>query len=360
MSPVPRRRIAWVPASNGGGKPSGAAVAEAEAVLFTGVRVFDGQRFLDGPLDVAVALGTILGVGNGLALTGSTEVTTIEDGWLFPGFVDAHVHLSMSDPWEVVEGGVTGVLDLGSTLPYAFAEHPPLRFAAAGPLITARRGYPTKSWGANGYGLEVDGTEQARDAVALLADGGAAIIKVAIEPREGPVLDRRTLEAVVIAAHGRGLKIAAHALDAGSVRLALDAGVDVLAHTPVERLPADLVAGLGAARIHVVSTVRAFGDGRVARENLAALASAGCVIAYGTDLGNGRIRPGVDPDELAILDEALGGRERALAAATSVSGTLAGSAGRIVADAPADLVWVPRFDSYDDLKHDARVFIGSA
>ncbi|MGH2794996.1 MAG: hypothetical protein ACRDKG_11915, partial [Actinomycetota bacterium] len=144
-----------------------------------------------------------------------------------------------------------------------------------------------------------------------------------------------------------------------SVRLALEAGVDVLAHTPTELLPGDLVSALAGAGVSVVSTVRAFGAGRDARRNLAALADAGCVVAYGTDLGNGRIRPGIDPEELAILEQALGGRERALAAATSGSGRLAGHGGKVRPDAPADLVWVPRFDSYEDLRRDARVFIGS-
>ena len=342
-----------------GANDAGSAAAGADAILFKGVRLFDGERFADGPLDVAVALGTVLEIGEGLALAGSEPVPEIEGGWLFPGFVDAHVHLSMSGAGSVAAGGVTGVLDLGSPLPYAFAAHPPLRFAAAGPLITAPRGYPTTSWGANGYGLEVAGPDQARDAVALLANGGAAMIKVAIGPNGGPVPDERTLRAVSDAAHDRGLKVAAHALGAGSVRLALEAGVDVLAHTPTELLPGYLVSALAAAGISVVSTVRAFGAGRDARRNLAALADAGCVVVYGTDLGNGRIRPGIDPEELAILEEALGGREPALAAATSVSGALAGHGGRAQPDAPADLVWVPRFDSYEDLRRNARVFIGS-
>ena len=356
---MPGRRIAWTPASNGGRTAPGRVISDAEAVLFAGVRLFDGERLVDGPTDVAVALGTVLGVGDGLSLAGSGEVTTIEGGWLFPGFVDAHVHLSMSEPEAVAAGGVTGVLDLGSPLRYAFAAHPPIRFAAAGPLITARRGYPTTSWGANGYGLEVNDPEQAADAVALLADGGAAMIKFAIEPRGGPVLDGATLRSVVDAAHARGLKVAAHALAVDAVAQALEVGADVLAHTPVERLPGDLVAALGAAGVHVISTVRAFGDSPDARANVAALADAGCVVAYGTDLGNGAIRPGIDPDELAILDEALSGRDRALAAATSVSGALAGHGGRIADGAPADLVWVPRFESYDDLRRGAHVFIGS-
>lgn len=334
-----------------------AAVEPAEAVLFKQVRLFDGGTFAEGEIDVAVLLGRIAAVDESLSLTGP-DVAGVNGGWLFPGFVDAHVHLSFSDADEVASGSVTGVLDLGAPLPYSFSPHPPLRYATSGPLITARRGYPTTSWGSNGYGLEIDDPRQARDAVDLLAASGAAIVKVALEPRGGTMLDAASLRAVVEAAHGRGLLVAAHALEAEQVRDALGAGVDALAHTPIELLPDELTRALGDAGVIVVSTMRAFGAGREARENLAALAAAGCPIAYGTDLGNGAIRPGIDPEELTIIEETLGDRERALAAATSVSGGLAGVGGRIVQDAPADLVWVPRFDSFADLRRDARIWIG--
>lgn len=331
---------------------------DTEAVVFTGVRLFDGEHFSEGPIDVAVMFGRIAEVGRGLSIAGTGEVAHVEGGWLFPGFVDAHVHLSFSGADAVVGGGVTGVLDLGAPMAYAFAAHAPLRYATSGPLITARRGYPTTSWGANGYGLEVDDPRQARDAVGLLAASGAAIVKVAVEPRGGPLLDDATLRAVVDAAHGRGVRVAAHALDVEPVRAALEVGVDVLAHTPVERLPGDLIDELAAAGVTIISSVRAFGGNPESRENLAALARAGCAIAYGTDLGNGAIRPGIDAEELELLEAALGDRSKALAAATSTSGGLAGFGGRVVADAPADLLWVPRFDSYEDLRRDARIWIG--
>ena len=354
--PVTARRIKSVGASSG---PTSSDVQiGTNALLFKDVTLFDGERFADHPRDVAVLFGAVSAVDEGISISGTGEVERVEGGFLFPGFVDAHVHLSMSEPAAVAAGGVTGVLDLGSPLAYAFSEHHPLRFAAAGPLITARRGYPTTSWGANGYGLEVADPSQARDAVALLADSGAAIIKVAIEPDGGPTLDARTLSAVADAAHRRGLKVAAHALSADAVREALTAGVDVLAHTPMEQLPEDLIASLGATGVTVISTLRAFGAHDSTRENLAALAAAGCPVAYGTDLGNGSIRPGIDPAELELLEHALGDRARALAAATSVSGALAGAGGRIAPDLPADLLWVPRFDSFDDLARDARIWIG--
>ncbi|MFN2641236.1 MAG: amidohydrolase family protein [Actinomycetota bacterium] len=262
-------------------------------------------------------------------------------GTLFPGFVDAHVHLSLSSADAVARGGVTTVLDLGAPDAYAFAAHPPLTYRTAGPLLTAPGGYPTRSWGAGGYGLEIDGESEARSAVARLADQGAAMIKVAIEPREGPVLALEILRAVTASAGKRSLRVAAHALDAASVGIALQCGAGVLAHTPVDRLPDNLVRSLGAAGVTVVSTVRAFGAGKAARHNLAALAAAGCPVAYGTDLGNGAIRPGLDTRELAIIAEATGSISAALTAATKGAGTVAGARGNIFAGGPADLVWTP-------------------
>jgi imidazolonepropionase-like amidohydrolase len=353
-----RRRIPSRDAPIRSAPSSSEPIGQGASVAFEGVRLFDGERFSPGPVDVTSAGGRILAVGRALPPAGPEPAERITGGWLFPGFVDAHVHLSFSEPELLASAGVTGVLDLGAPLPYAFAEHAPLRFAASGPLITAPGGYPTTSWGAGGYGLEVRDAGQGRDAVAQLATRGAAMIKVAIEPRGGTMLDGETLRAVVEAGHEHGLKVAAHALGVDAVRRALNSGADVLAHTPTEPLPGELVAELGGRRATIVSTVRAFGGSRAAGRNLAALAGAGCPIAYGTDLGNGDIRPGIDPEELAILSEALGGVEPALASATSVAGDLAGLGGRIAAGRPSDLVWVPRFDSFDDLRSHARVWIG--
>jgi imidazolonepropionase-like amidohydrolase len=104
------------------------------------------------------------------------------------------------------------------------------------------------------------------------------------------------------------------------VERALDAGVDELAHTPTELLPAEVVARVAAAGVHVVSTLHTFekgGAGADAVANATALASAGVSVRYGTDLGNAGIVAGADPRELEILAEAVGlGRDGALRAAT--------------------------------------------
>jgi imidazolonepropionase-like amidohydrolase len=336
--------------------PAAVHVRSSEDLLFESVRLFDGERFLDGPRWVLVNGGSVVGIERGsIARRGAKRRA---GGALLPGFVDAHVHLSFSSGREVFAGGVTAVLDLGEPLAYAFAFDAPVRFRAAGPLITAPGGYPTRSWGANGYGLEVASTADAREAVAMLADRGAALIKVAIEPDAGPVLDAEVLRAVVAVAHAKRLKVAAHALGLAAVRGALDAGVDVLAHTPVEPLPDDLVRAAGSRSVIVISTVRAFGGRDSTRANLAALAAAGCPVVYGTDLGNNGIRPGIDTQEIEILETALGGREQALRAATSGAGALAGVGGRVAVGSPADLVWCPALDSAADLRRNIEVWVG--
>jgi imidazolonepropionase-like amidohydrolase len=311
------------------------------AILLTRVQVFDGERLLPGRHDVLVEDGVIRALAAVEQI--AAEAERLEGGLVTPGLVDAHVHLTFSTPEEVVRGGVTAVLDLGAPPRDAFAPHPPLKVRAAGPLLTAPGGYPTRSWGAGGYGLELPDASSARRAVASLADAGAAIVKVALADEEQR-LDPETLRAITEEAHDRGLRAVAHALSAETVRRALDAGIDALAHTPVERLPDDLVDALAARDVAVISTIRAFGSGEAARANLVALAGAGCRLLYGTDLGNGGIAPGADPAELVILARALGSADAALRAATSAAAEFAGfRTGRVAEGRPADLVVV---DSY--------------
>jgi hypothetical protein len=47
-------------------------------------------------------------------------------------------------------------------------------------MLTALQGYPTQSWGANGYGWELRGAEDPVAAVDSLEQGGASLIKFAL------------------------------------------------------------------------------------------------------------------------------------------------------------------------------------
>ena len=258
--------------------------------------------------------------------------------WVGPGVVDAHVHLAFGSPQDALRGGVVGVRDLGAPTGAALRQRTGHRrpppgspyVGVAGPLLTAPGGYPSRSWGADGFATGLTSPNHARAVVRGLAGDGVDLVKVAVE-RGGeagwPVPSTAVLRAVVAAAHDAGLKVVAHALTAEAVGRVLDAGVDELAHTPTERLSEPLVDRIAAAGVPVVSTLQTFfsgGGGRDAAANAAALHRAGVPLVYGTDLGNAGTRGGVDPRELDRLADAGLGRLGALRAATERSAAVAG------------------------------------
>jgi imidazolonepropionase-like amidohydrolase len=319
---------------------------------FRGFVVVDGGGRLDyaGPFSQA-------SVPAGLPVIGGP------DAWIGPGVVDAHVHLGFGgstgstgfgDIDDCLRRGLVGVRDLGAPPDLArrwrTGHRPPAGLrplvAAAGPIVTAPGGYPSRTWGADGYSAFVKSPGEARHVVHRLAADGADLVKVALEPGEAgwPVLSPPVLAAVVQAAHDAGLPVVAHALRTEMVRRAVDGGVDELVHTPTELLPERLVDLIAERGISVTSTLQTFftaGVGRVAAANAAALYRAGVVLRYGTDLGNDGTLPGVDPRELDRLADTGLGRLGALRAATAAAATAPGMrarTGRLVPGDPAALV----------------------
>jgi imidazolonepropionase-like amidohydrolase len=312
---------------------------------------FDGTVLVapDGTVD-AVGPAAAVPVPDGAPVMGGPGC------WVGPGVVDAHVHLAFGGPDEALRGGVVAVRDLGAPRERARAwrtgggEPPPgwPRVAVAGTVVTATGGYPSRTWGADGFASFADSPGAARALVADLAADGVDVVKLALEPGPGwPVPPPDVVRALVRASHDAGLPVVAHALTAAMVERALDGGVDELAHTPVEPLPPPLVDRLAAAGVAVVSTLETFhadGHGPTAAANAAALHRAGVRLLYGTDLGNTGTRPGADPRELDRLAAAGLGRLGALRAATEGSASAAGmrcGSGTLVPGAPAALVVLP-------------------
>jgi imidazolonepropionase-like amidohydrolase len=273
------------------------------------------------------------------------RVLDAEGHWLSPCAVDAHVHLAFAaglgakDASEgartaaalgrlarqLLLGGVAGVLDLGAPEPLlgALQRLAPLTVATSGPLLCAAEGYPTRSWGADGYGLELGDPGLAAGAVERLHRAGARMVKLSLD-RRFPLLSPRAARAAAERAHALGLQVAAHALDRAAVAAALEAGADLLAHTPVEPLDDQLIRAVGARRLFVTSTLHAFGGTAAALENLARLRSAGARVLYGTDLGNQGTAPGLLEPELRLLGQLLGPAEL-LAACTREPARLLGA-----------------------------------
>lgn len=274
------------------------------------------------PVEDAVVLieGTSIvaaGTAQEVVIPQDAQVIDANGLTLIPGFIDAHVHIGFYEPSEVLAGGVTTVRDLA--WPPALISELVDRSAAdgydgptiiaAGPMLTAPGGYPTRAgWAPQGTGVEVTAPADARAAVDAVADEGFAIVKVALNPPVGPVLDAATLSAIVEAAHERGLRVTGHIWGLGELQKAIDAGVDELAHMLMsnEKIPSRTIERMVDADMTVVPTLSIFaGKGlTTAIANLVAFRKAGGRVVYGTDLGNAGPRPGIDPQEVDAMSRA--------------------------------------------------------
>ncbi len=271
------------------------------------------------------------------------------EGFLMPAVADRHVHVRMSDPGAVLLGGVAAVRDLAwpadEIFPLADASElssfngPLIR--AAGPMLTARGGYPTASdWAPPGTGLELEGPEHASRAVAELASLGAGAIKVSLNADAGPTPTDAELAVIVAAAAERDLPVTAHVQGLGQAERAVGAGIAEFAHTPWSERLSDALLGAAARSMRIVSTldIHSYGEVtpelRVACDNLVRFRAAGGTVVYGTDLGNGPIPPGIHVREALLLHEAVRMTpEEVLDAMT---------AHRLEPGAPADLIALDR------------------
>jgi len=181
----------------------------------------------------------------------NTPTIDVQGATLLPGFINAHVHQAYDretlEAWA--QSGVTTVRDLGAL---SNANNPPDLFAfrdevsqdpryarlvAVGPMITVPDGYGS---------LPVTSPEHARQTINALLDDGADLIKIMIEDRlqgrSWPMLSAEEITAIVETAHARNVPVTAHISRSKHLELALQAGVDDVAHMILDELPDELVA----------------------------------------------------------------------------------------------------------------------
>lgn len=261
--------------------------------------------------DVTIRAGRIVSVG---AAEPSLPQVDATGATLAPAFIDSHVHLAYRpEPLLIAHQGIAAAVDLAAPIWFVSAAQGAVTVKSSGPMVTAVGGYPTQSWGRNGYGLEVGSQSEGEQAVDRLADAGVALIKLPFD-EFGPQLDEAVQRAVVAQAHRRSLRVAAHALTDSSAAAAAQVGVDILAHTPTEPLKTTTSA-LWAGKT-VLSTLAAFGGSDSAVKNLEQLRAVGALVLYGTDFGNGTTA-GIDAREIALLMQAGLDGEAILEAGTS-------------------------------------------
>ncbi|GAA3124561.1 amidohydrolase family protein [Planomonospora alba] len=249
--------------------------------LIRDVRVFDGER--------TIPRADVLVDGDLIAAPDGRPVDTEIDGTgrtLLPGLIDAHTHVVDGDLAQALAFGVTTELDMFCLPPNLARQR---RLAAErddvadlrspGVLATAPGGHPSQIIAADPALRERMG--DAAGPFDTIADPGRAEAFVEARLAEGsdylkividdggtaglslPALDGRTVTALVEAAHAAGLRAIAHAVTVRDALVALDAGVDGLAHVVADAGPDDpaseeLAARIAAQDVFVVSTLAYF------------------------------------------------------------------------------------------------------
>lgn len=323
--------------------------------------VFDGYRVHERHA-VAVADNRIAAVGPIEQLRDHGRLIALP-GTLLPGFIDlhAHVHLDRTPRDVVLRHGLTTVRDTGGALCAPAGGDGRLRVLGSGPILTAPGGYPAPVFGPEAA-LEVGDSDAARAAVRRLFDGGAAMIKIGLEPGGSvgapwsahattstppwPMLPVETVSAIVAEAHAVGLTVAAHLSGPTGAEIALAAGVDEWAHVPADPLSDELIETAAAAGVRVIGTLDTQSRTSGAIPNAVRMAAAGIRLLYGTDLAHPDVPWGIDAFELQLmLHTAHGALTPAdvLSAATARAGEHLGMAplGQLAPGAPADLIGVP-------------------
>lgn len=352
-------------------------------------RCFDGHTLQEGPVLVLVRDGLIVDVDRtGAAAPEGTELVELGDCTLLPGLIDSHVHLSW-DPLgrhedmattatdvlvaraqrhaeQALHAGVTTLRDLGDRafatvdLRDTWASGPEL--LVAGPPITPTRGH---CWFLGGEADTRDDVVAAvaeraarrTDWVKVMATGGFSTSGTdPVVPHYPPA----TLTALVEAAHGHGLPVAAHAHATAGIADAVAAGVDTVEHCTfhahdrpgvvVDARTVEAMAARGTCASITVARARADRPqwiqdvvNRMGARALALLA-AGVPVALSTDAG---IIPTKPHDVLpADLVHAAGlglTNQQVLTAATATAARACGiahRAGRLTPGYGADLLAV--------------------
>jgi hypothetical protein len=188
---------------------------------------------IDGERIVAIAPAAATEVPAGV------QVVNGAGRFLIPGLWDAHVHTFVF-PWQpevylplLVANGVTGVRDMGGAFPMEAIDEMRAAIGAGeriGPRIVAGRMVdgPTPVWP---FALPARTAEEARQAVAALAESGAEFAKVYT------LLPREAFVAVADAAHERGLPFSGHVPIAVTAAEASDAGQRSVEHSATRCCP---------------------------------------------------------------------------------------------------------------------------
>ncbi|GGF29089.1 amidohydrolase family protein [Subtercola lobariae] len=288
----------------------------ATTTAIDNVRVFTGAG-LSEPRRVVIEGATIVDAGDA---GGSPETVIDATGKvLLPGLIDSHMHvLARADLENLAQWGVTTGLDMAAW-PLSFVNEMRQQTGVA-QILSATT--PAVGPGGNHSkmpGFPPDGivhnVDEARAFVEHRIADGADYIKIVTEAAPPAGMDQASVNAVVEVAHEHGLLVVAHSITTGAFEVAIEAGVDISTHTPLDGVLSDeLVArmkeqGMISAPTLVmmqgIATVRAAAGLRYdyARDTLTKFKDAGIRVLASTDANSAPGVPFAPKHGVSLHDE---------------------------------------------------------
>ncbi|MEO7962862.1 MAG: amidohydrolase family protein [Gemmatimonadaceae bacterium] len=221
-------------------------------------RAFTGATLIDGTNRPAVANATLLVRDGRVVAAGSAAQVSIPAGAvrvpldgkvIIPGLVNSHGHVTApGDLSTYAEYGVTTIFSLGGEPESVFAA----RASQATPGLSHARVFLA------GTVLTATTADEARAQVAAVAAQKVDIVKIRVDDNLG--VDRKmpsiAYKAIIVEAHKRGMRVAAHLYYLSDARDLLASGVDFIAHSVRDSLvDAPFVAKLKSSGICYTPTL---------------------------------------------------------------------------------------------------------
>jgi len=291
--------------------------------------VLSGSTLIDGnggppqaDVDVVVEEGRIKAVGpRGTILIPAGAMTLdLRGRTVLPGFINAHAHYThvASNLYTWGREGVTTIRNLvcdwteyQSCKAFISQGSDPRipRVLFTGPCLDVPGG---RWYGSATNRIWLTSVADARRQTDFLLDQGVDLIKVYLEDGSAwgescAVMPPEMLRAIVETAHARKARVTAHVQVLRLLEMALDCGVDDVAHSILDRLiPEDVIARMVQSAIYLVPTLEIYGPGgfrTMGQANLRRVVDGGVHVALGTDFEPG-LQTGMPSIEMQLMREA--------------------------------------------------------
>ncbi len=249
---------------------TGFAKTDSTTILENG-SYFDGKTFVPFK-EMIIRDGKIVSIGTAAGKTKGQHIA-LDGKYIIPGLIDAHVHISGSPTFPYIYSeprlnansslncGVTSLIDLFfpedhfKAMKEQTAKSPEYysSLIMSGPILTAPGGHGTE------YGVPTRTITTVGEATTItneVIDGGVDVIKVVYQGYSNKnTLTKEMVKAIVVAAHSRNKKVFVHIDLAAEAMDCIDAGVDVLAHMPVDSLTDEQLNKIKASGIIIIPTI---------------------------------------------------------------------------------------------------------